>query len=259
MRWIVQTNLGKQYAEDIQNACTSLGLEFIPQSVIPFSDELPDIANDKLTTFYGATRWINNIYENNKWTPGVFFNPESVCHFWLTKYREHAINYYGDITTFKWLERQEYPDDRMFFVRPCSDQKEFAGQVMSFAEIKDWRSKMTGDIEWLSECKILASEPVGIAHEWRLFIVDGKVSSGSHYRSYHQLQEDTYVPAEVIVFAEERAKDYSPTPVFVMDIGESAGNLYVVEIGCFHSAGFYASDVKKVIHDVSKYIEQNFS
>ena len=58
----------------------------------------------------------------------------------------------------------------------------------------------------------------------------------------------------MIDFAEEQAKVYSPTPVFVMDVGDSNG-LHVIEIGCFHSAGFYATDVEKVIHDVSKFIE----
>ena len=39
-----------------------------------------------------------------------------------------------------------------------------------------------------------------------------------------------------------------------MDIGRSANNLYVVEIGCFHSAGFYEANVEKIVKDISEYI-----
>lgn len=258
VRWVVQTNLGKHYSEDLRIACSNLGLPFVPEHAIPFSDEIPDIDSNLPTVFYGATRWINNIYASNKWEPGVFFNPRSVFTRWSKKYDKHVLNADAKITTLIKLAKESRPDHELIFVRPVSDQKEFAGNVMSFKNIKCWKDNLITDVDTadFGNIPIVASEPVGIAHEWRLFIVNGKVSSGSHYRKYHKLKEDPYVPPEVIKFAEARCYDYMPTPVFVMDIGESAGNLYIIEIGCFNSAGFYASDVEKIVRDVSNYIEE---
>lgn len=259
IRWVVQTNLGKQYAEDLELACKKLDYEFKPVLIIPFCDRISDdIDNNKPTIFYGATRWIDNIYKQNIWKPGVFFNPKSIYSLWSQKYGEHSLNYGARQTTLAELSKENHPQDELMFIRPVSDQKEFAGDVMKFRHIKQWSNKLTRDSDIdLDTVPIITASPVGIAHEWRLFIVDGKVSSGSHYRTYHKFQTSSDVPKEVIEFAEERTKEYSPAPVFVMDIGKSGDALYVIEIGCFNSAGFYDSDVEKIVYDVSQYIIEN--
>lgn len=236
---------------------------------MPFSKDVPDIDSDKPTLFYGATKWINNIYNNNRWQPGVYFNPESTYPVWSAQYKEKALNYGSEITTLEELSFRPYEDSRLIFVRPIRDLKEFNGDVWEFGSLKRWvkgmwaqglatatRSIITDlSPEALVKIPIVVSEPFGIAHEWRTFIVGGKVSSASHYRKYHKLTVSNDVPNEVIEFAEEQAKVYSPSEVFVMDVCESAGNLYIVEIGCFHSAGFYAADVKKIINDISQFSE----
>ena len=258
VRWVVQTNLGKSYSEDLYNACQNVGVEFVPTIAIPFSDELPDVPNDKPVIFYGATNWINNIYKNNKWKPGVFFNPESILPHWIEKYGHTALNFGARCLTLEALKAEiddgQHWEDRTFFIRPISDQKEFAGQVISAYGIWEWMNKVQTDIPDFGKTKIAIAEPVGIEREWRTFIVDGRVSSGSQYRRYGNSDVKCKLPKEVIEFAELRAKDYSPAPVFVMDIGRSANNLYVIEIGCFNSAGFYASSVDKIVKDVSEYI-----
>ena len=37
-----------------------------------------------------------------------------------------------------------------------------------------------------------------------------------------------------------------------MDIGQS-NNLYVIEVGCFNSAGFYAANIEDIVKSVSAY------
>jgi hypothetical protein len=266
IRWVSQSNLGKHYHDEIEVACKNLGLEFIPQKAIPFSDAVPNVPTDKPTIFYGATNWINNIYESGKWNPGTFFNPESILTHWIHKYKENALNYGCFITNLDQLGEFEaafhyesaFWEDGMAFIRPVSDQKEFAGQVISLSDLSEWRNRVMTDVPDFGKVPIIVSKPVGISHEWRLFIVNGEVSSGSHYRSYLDLKIDPDMPKEVIDFAKERIKEYSPAPVFVMDIGASGNNLYVIEIGCFNSAGFYAADVEKIVHDVSKYVSDNY-
>ena len=259
VKWVVQSNLGKHYFSDIENACKKLGLDFVPQPVIPFSDELPKVSADDLTIFYGATNWINTIYKSKVWRPGTFFNPQSTVDYWMKKYKMFCLNYGSEITTLNKVAARNLDDKDQFFIRPCSDNKEFAGTVMSFKDIKDWQNMlvMCGDVDWVGNMPIILGQPHGISNEWRLFMIDGRVSSGSHYREYHKLKETPDVPPEVIEFAEERADEYTPAPVFVMDIGRSGDELWVIEIGCFNSAGFYAADVEKIVKDVSVYVENN--
>jgi hypothetical protein len=89
----------------------------------------------------------------------------------------------------------------------------------------------------------MLAEPVGLRDEWRLFVVDGEVVAGSHYRSYQRLDVSPHVPDEVKRFAEQLIASRSPAPVVVMDIGRSGNELFVVEFNGACSSGFYAADV----------------
>jgi hypothetical protein len=260
MRWIVQTNLiNEKDVKSLEEACEEHGYEFYHVTVVPFSDAVPCVDDEQPTIFYGATGWIDTIYKCNRfrngyWDPGVYFNSDSTYPVWTEKYDKYVLNDVFQETTLLELAKCEYAPDMEFFVRPSNDQKAFAGNVMRFSEIQDWGNKLFTDETDLGSLPIIVAEPLSIAHEWRLFMVDGKVSSGSHYRAQNRLSVDPNVADSVIEFAEKRATEYSPEPVFVMDIGQCGGRLYVIEVGCFNSSGFYASDISKIVKDVSEYI-----
>lgn len=254
VNWVVQYNLGGQYVLDVYEACKVHNQIYTPVEAIPFSHELPDVCHDIPTVFYGATNWINAIYQSNIWEPGVFFNPESTYPFWSKKYGEHVLNNDYKETTLNKLVKEDHNLEELIFIRPADDSKAFAGNVMTFKQIKKWGDNLFSDETDLGNFPIIISEPLAIACEWRLFLVDGKVSTGSQYRVYNRLSKDGYVPQWVIEFAKKRAEEYSPSPVFVMDVGRCGPELYVIEIGCFNSAGFYDADVTKLIKDVSEFI-----
>ena len=205
IRWVVQTNLGKQYVEELELACKKLGIEFISATAIPFCDELPNVSNDKPTIFYGATRWIDNIYRNNIWKPGVFFNPDAIFTVWNDKYGQFSINYGANITTLNALkaeiEDENYWEDHLLFIRPVSDQKEFAGQVISAYGIWDWVNRLQTDVSDFGNTKIVIAEPIGIECEWRCFMVNGKVSSATQYRKYQHLNKQPGAPQEGVRLA----------------------------------------------------------
>ena len=255
MRWIVQNNF-RSDADDsnwIRKVCEKFGYTFEGFKVIPFSGNIPEVT-DEPTIFYGGTGWINKIFEKYPDCSGIFFNPISIFSYWTKKYGDKALNFEASMTTFEKVVKEDYPDDHKFFIRPESDLKEFSGGVMSFGDIKDWSKKIFTDVPDLGTLPIVVGEPYGLAYEWRLFMVDGKMCTGSQYRTYYVRNTSPHVPPEVIEFAEEQAKIYSPAPVFVMDVCRCGGKFYIIEIGCFNSAGFYDSDIEKIVHDVSSYV-----
>ena len=135
------------------------------------------------------------------------------------------------------------------------DAKEFTGGIWSFSQLRRWNSgliKTDLDDGQLAAIPIIVGEPWGIAKEWRLFMVDGRVSSASQYKIRGSLRMDANVPSEVLEFGARMAEVFSPHRIFVMDICESAGNLYVLELGCVNSAGLYAADVRKIVFDISE-------
>jgi len=259
LQWVCQTNLGADKIHlVIQEACKASGLRYLFIERIPFSKKLPKVPTDVPTIFYGSTRFVNLVLTSGKWQPAAFFNPETfISTVWGPAYGEHWLNFGSKVTTLAELVWEPYDSDRLFFIRPVRDLKEFTGGIWSFDQIKRWTTGLLktdlGD-EQLSGIPIVVADPWNISREWRLFMIDGRVSSASQYKKNGILNEDPDVPEEVIIFGEQMAALFSPHRIFVLDICESAGNLFVLEIGCVNSAGFYAADVKKVVTDISKTI-----
>ncbi len=256
LRWAIQSNLVNAADVDkLLDACRQHGRPAVTFETIPFSNQPPALDFDQPTVFYGATGCMSNVWQAGTWSPGVFFDPQRFSFpEWARAYHGHCLNGEAREMTLASLAAEEHQPERLFFLRPIHDDKAFAGEVMAFAEIRNWVGELDQTV--LSpDTPILVAEPVGISHEWRLFLVDGKVSTGSHYRSRQRLNVYAGIPDEVIEFAEKLARVWQPAPVFVLDVARSGDQLYVVEINCFNSSGFYASDVAKLVGDVSRYID----
>jgi len=257
--WAIQTNLGEIPAiEKLKEACELTGNLFAPFQALPFCDDLPDLPTDRPTVFYGSTNVIHRIHKSGKWNPGAFFNEENFNFLtWSSYYK--CLNADAIVTTLAdlvnpWEFNVEL--DTECFIRPLADDKAFAGVVMTLGEIYKW-------VEELENCDspqvspttpILVNNPVGIKQEWRLFIVNGRVSAGSQYRVNHKLKTSPEVPLEVIEFATAQVKLFQPAPVFTMDIAKTGNDLSVIEINCFNSSGFYESNVTALVGDISHFL-----
>jgi hypothetical protein len=254
VRWAVQDKMDTDYV-NIREVCRELGLPCSTFPRVPFSKELPNIPADMPTIFYGSIRMIDLVRKSGRWSPCTFFDPETFkTTAWGPAYGEHWLNHGSRLTTLSEFVWEPHDPDRLFFVRPVRDAKEFTGGIWSFAQLCRWNSGLIrtdlGD-EQLATIPIIVGEPWGIAREWRLFMVDGRVSAASRYKTRGSLDVGADVPPEVLEFGERMAGIFSPHRIFVLDICESADNLYVLELGCVNSAGLYAADVRKLIGDIS--------
>ena len=88
------------------------------------------------------------------------------------------------------------------------------------------------------------SAPKNIAKEWRFFVADGKVITGSLYKK----GIEPCVEGDAIEFAGKVAGLYSPDRVWSLDVCMTeSGNYYVLEIGCMSCSGIYACDTDKLV------------
>src|SRR5690606_22544334 len=143
------------------------------------------------------------------------------------KYGSRALNHEARITTLDALksdiDKGKYHWDELIFIRPTSDQKEFAGEVIAAKSISEWIGRLQVDIDLsdLVDLPVVVNKYKYIEREWRTFIVNGKVSSGSQYKNAGRLDIKCKLPKRVIEFAEQQSKIYSPSSVFVMDIAQN--------------------------------------
>jgi len=262
VRWVVQQNLGTSGdPERIAEACKRIGAKCDLITRVPFSKELPDIPTDEPTIFYGSTRFVNLVFNAKRWSPCAFFDPVAfTTAHWGPIYGEAWLNHGARITTLAEFCFEPHPPSRMFFVRPDKDLKEFQGGIWSMADLQRWKTGLLktdlGD-EQLAHVPILVGEPWGIAREWRCFMQDARVCQASQYRVRGKLNVSAEVPTEVLVYAEQIARMWSPHDIFVLDVCESADNLYVLEVGCVNSAGFYACDINEIVGWISSKVEDD--
>ncbi len=249
--WAIQSNFSTESDIHlrIQSILQRQQVRCVFVEAIPFCDELPGVPADTHVVFYASTNLCNNIYKSGKWIPGVFVNENFNYKKYCEMFGDRMLNYGCTFTTVGEFAALGYHKYEELFVRPLDDSKLFSGVV----------TQMGGILCFPEDTKIVVSKPYKIYKEWRLFIAEGKVLSGSQYQKRHRLSKSVYVPAEVVSFAEECAKVWSPHDVFVMDVGESGGGLYIIELGSFNSSGFYLADVGEIVLGVHRYVRQHYN
>lgn len=259
MHWAVQTNLGSSEAEKLIKAFKQTGHSYTPLIAIPFTDRpLPDLPTDRPTIFYGSIGFIKPIWESRKWSPGAVFNENFDYRVWSQKWGARCLNDGATVLSIEEFSKSNHPADKLFFLRPCADDKTFTGTVLAFNEMDDWMRGIMGATPDFKDTPIAVSEPLGISAEWRLYILNGRVVTGSLYKKNFRPIRSPDVPHEVIEFGEATAKVWSPASLFTLDVAESGDELYVNEMGSFHSAGLYESDVPKLVSEISEYFTHEF-
>lgn len=244
MQWLVEHgenfNALDTNTKQMTDALEALGKEYGIVKVVPFSHDLitPDGIDLKLpTVVYGST--LLAALAPQHLSPGAFYEP----HFFdpRTWHHPQMLNKEMRVTTAGQL-RSEWIQEPVF-IKSVRD-KLHTGMVIEPEDKNWWIVEQT---EPDGEDEMLLSPVQKISQEWRFFIVDGKVISGSQYRhdGVRRLREP--VADWVWDTAQKYADMWLPTPNVVMDLCAVNDGVKVVEFNCLNSSGFYNSDVCAIV------------
>lgn len=276
--WVLQSNVGP--IDDVDSYWKAIKARNNPRfkvSASPFLNDLDEFTREyEQSSIAGVLAFLrkHGIQKNSPvvWMGGIGFIEAVRKAGWnnwiftdtemfnVRKYSEmwgdRMLNSEGKFTTMGGFLDLPGPPDELVFVRPLKDRKEFPGKVIERINFRKWVSTIQGRGFNLDEnCEIYVGPPHGISAEWRMFMVEGKYVTGSFYTSEKYGPEGYAPPREVIEYAEECAKIWSPAPLFCLDICRTAGNLYIVEAGSIHSCGLYRSSAAKIVEAVSSFFE----
>lgn len=258
MEFLIQCNLmNEKTLQQVQSAVAKYPHKYI--SVMPFSHEIvsnePVEGNEYIP--YGSTLmtrlskelgWVGSSFDLDKFNYDEYLNHPDMLNSNVITVRE-AIDF---------LRTQD--DDKLWFTRPSYDLKQYSGTVLSSKEIAEWfedavkyDSSNTYAMEY--DTRVVLCEPVNIYAEWRYFIVNRKIVSGSMYRFKGQMHHERVLEVDVLNEAQEIADKWLPHDNCVMDlalVGEF-NNPKVIEFNCINSSGFYDNDVAKIIDALWEY------
>jgi hypothetical protein len=272
MFWVVQDNVFSEAGHEALLQALETGhidyvlCRFLPHThkLVPHdldlsqyenTDQMPEIQvpQNRLIMVCGATL-MNVVAKERGWVPGTFLNE----NFHYTKWKEHwGDNLLNSIAVVGELATLEIPwADTYMFIRPCEDTKAFTGLVIHESDFPAWRREIlsTGrDPKWLGpKTMVVASPHQDILAEYRFFVVDGRICTGSMYKLGNRVTYDAYVNPIVSDFAKQMIQQWQPSRGFVIDIAETAEGPKIIEINNLNSSGFYCCDVSKIVQTIEQ-------
>jgi len=249
MLWIVQNNLYNEtgYVRFL-DALVRFNCDHIIVKPVPFTSIIlpadfdsmtqdvettpePSFDPDQKIMVMGATT-LTRIAQERGWTPGTYLNDNFDFSVWRDGFgKRYVLN--SDATVGSVCDI-EIPKGNFLFTRPVLDSKSFTGTVFSAYDLGNWlQSISVMDEEEFTplhkNTEIMISSAKTIYAEYRMFVVNGRVVTGSLYKSGNTVRADENVDQDVIDFTKKMVKRWSPATAFVIDIARTPNGLKVIK------------------------------
>jgi hypothetical protein len=208
---------------------------------------------------YGDIDFVRQVITNAPFIPGVYCNFKNMkCSIYYGYLGEHLLNQQyimmpaGDLLR-QWDNIISTWNTEGLFIRPDSGAKPFTGYIV----VSNDSHKIESLIQAIgSEMLVVVSPEKPIETEWRFVICDGKVVTGCQYLP---TENSTLPPPSSFRLAGKIAsKEWQPDLCYTVDICESEGKMYLLEINSLSCAGLYGCDLKPIIEHVSRIAEEEW-
>lgn len=248
MHWVVQENLIlSREIEELVRVLERMSLPYSLHKVVPFSGEIiPDINPPNPVVAFGAYSMLK-VARRYGWVPGVWTSENFDFEIWRKHWQDHCLNADALIYPFAHI-----PTLQQFFMRPCMDDKSFAGQVFDWPDYEDWRRRVVDLGEDSGSTlhamtPVLICQPKVILREYRLWVVDKRVATASLYKIGDRVRYDANVEEDIIDFGHQMASLWQPDRAFVLDLAMTEDGIKVIEINSLNAAGLYAANVGRLV------------
>lgn len=244
MHWIIQDDLHPE--PGLYELRTVLSRLEIPHSFhrVPQGEGRlePEISPEGRVFVIGGYS-LSRIAQERGWAPGSL--PVPGFRECIENWGEEMLNAPASVTTTRaaavLASQGSIIPNRPFFCRPVEDSKKFTGRIFwSWAEFSEWERKRPAVLCLFAPLR-------EIFRETRLWIVQDQVVTASTYKEGKQVRYGPLVSEEVLVYAQERADEWSPAPAYVMDIAETPDGPKIVEINNINAAGLYSANIGKLV------------
>lgn len=245
MFWVVQDGMFQQNRrpELIETLCRFS----IPHQVVSLSarrEILPDVSptGDVITN---GSVMLSSIALERGWWPGSLMSDNLSCRVWRKPFERFLLNRDAVFDTVGTAN----PRMDRFFIRPVLDDKAFNGQVMTRDRFLEWQAEiLAGRSADVPACTEILYAPVRkIGQEHRHYVVDGEIVSSSRYKMGGIPNQSETVDPAFIGFARQMVETWTPARAFVLDTYVAGDEMGVVELGCICNAGFYRSDIQRIV------------
>ena len=268
--WIIEAGVFGPNSERLRAAIAKQGMECYVVSQHTLAHDLTalrgglPLADDACVVCLSSFSMARFVQQKRDWKPGSFCAFDNLaCSTYYAYFGRYLLNArYVLLPGAEALRQQNFlyevfGRDDAVFIRPDKAEKLFTGQCVTqsdFAAALEFARHRPTQI-------IVIAAKRAVRREWRLVVVESKVVAASQYYVEGKKNVLPGCPAEVQAFADEilREIDWRPDPVFSMDICESDGRLFLLELNSFGCAGLYGCDLDAVVEAVSELAKRQHS
>jgi hypothetical protein len=223
-------------------------LNFRPQAAHQY------FSSDDCVLFMGTLNLGRDILRTS-WISGAYMDEKNLrCSSYYTYFGQYLLNnkYFilslGELLRRKTEIREYFKSDGDLFVRPESNMKSFRAGVFNLNILNTMQS-LGSELKRDETTLVLVSGKRAITKEWRFFVYKNQIITGSLYLVGEERVDETIRGGYLENYLSEVFKEVSwyPESVYTIDICESEGELYVLELGSFSCAGEYACDLSAIV------------
>lgn len=145
--------------------------------------------------------------------------------------------------------------DVPYFIKPSQDLKAFIPGILAPGQTIQHFIENSQHLKNYDHELALLSKVKHINKEYRFFVVDQQIVTGSQYKDADQIKYDSFVPSNILNIAKEYAKLYQPHAIFTMDLADTPEGVKIVEYNCWNGSGLYHCDKVLLFTTVEDYIK----
>lgn len=259
--WVIQNNLNFEVGIDnIKNILKSNNVALVEIDIYKndenmyFKDTFDKFEPKDMTNLFvlGSYR-LSRMATDKGFYPGSFSNE----HFNYASWTQHwtkANMLNGEYLKQKVTDIQIPEHWDSVFARPLEDDKLITGGLFKKEDLL--MALATKITEAHKDKFLIISEKKTILAEYRFFVIDGKVITGSLYKIRGQLITSESIDKDAAVYAQEMVDLWSPSQAFVLDIALTDKGPKIIEVNNISSAGLYKSDVSKIVTEMEQLLKK---
>lgn len=262
-KWLVDNYLIEtSYHEDFSKILSRMGYECIVEKYVPLGGEPQHRHYDDsdCVIIYGSIGFVKQYAKNRGFIPGAYLDESAMSLMgYLHNIDNHTLMLNEDhvFTTFKDFKRRSAFFYNIFntnkiFIRPNSGFKTFTGLPIHREEFDFEINSLEQLTSVTDSTLILVSSCKAISQEYRFFIVNREVVTGSQYKNNDRLDIKPGYAQEAFELAQLMAKNkWQPDLAYACDVAMVDGVPKIVELNSFSCSGFYAADIERLVDAVS--------
>lgn len=211
----------------------------------------------KNSIFHGSLGNASKIKNANFFNPGALCDEEKFSYSYIFQnYKDFVLTQnvifttINDLMNDKSILKSITQKSTQIFARPNSPLKEFSGRILDSGNLTPAHFDY-GFYHSNMNLKIVLSEYKSIEKEYRFVCVNSKIITGCEYLAEGRKGVVSALNSESWSFAQKIADLQKQTDfAYIIDICQSEGKFFLVEMNPFSGADLYCCDAEKIITSI---------